>query len=132
MKKRFLFLCCLCLAVALVGCQKDDSPDIDNESIEVRSTAEDSIDVDSQGTVRKAAWDLIDAETRETVTHSWEDARVAVGEFEFWVFLDENPRYEKRYCYRVVFSTTHNDLTGPICMYLDISTLEHLGIDLYL
>ena len=115
MKKRFLFLCCLCLAVALAGCTKNDPPHID----------------DGYDEVRKAAWDLLSAGERETVKHSWEDAKVDVGEFNVYVL--ENSRYEEHYCYRVLFPaagrTPTGDviLTGPIVIHLDISTLEYIG-----
>ena len=113
MKKRFLFLCCLCLAVVLVGCQKDDSLPINVDNNEAR----------------EAAWDLLSAEARESVTHSWEDARVQVGKFSFLVSPLENPRFEKHYCYRVTFSAADDPFIFSI--YLDVSTLEYLGTDVH-
>ena len=115
MKKGFLFLCCLCLAVVLVGCTKNDSlPSL-------------PIDVDNNE-VREVAWDLLSTEDQETVTHSWEEARVREGKFDVYVL--ENARFEKHYCYSVAFSTTLDALLGPIVMYLDISTLECIGANL--
>ena len=117
MKKRFLFLCCLCLAVVLVGCQKNDSLDIDDDPPHID---------DGYDEVREAAWDLLSAGTRKTVAHSWEDARVDVGEFDVYVL--ENSRYEKHYCYRVIFGTKIDPFeSGPIVIFLDISTLEYIG-----
>ena len=117
MKKRFLFLCCLCLAVALAGCQKDDSPDIDDGPPHID---------DGYDEVRKAAWDLISAKNREIITHSWEDAKVDVGEFN--VYVPKNSRHEEHYGYRVIFGTKIDPFeSGPIVIFLDTSTLEYIG-----
>ena len=113
MKKRFLFLCCLCLAVVLVGCQKNDPPRVD----------------DGYDKVRKAAWDLLVAEELvETVTHSWEDAKVKVGEF--LVLTIPDFLFERHYCYHVVFLTTEDAILGPMGVFLDISSLERIGVRL--
>ena len=120
MKKRFLFLCCLCLSVVWVGCEKNDSLD-DVDGNEVQETARDLMEV------REAAWDFLGAKTQETVTHSWEDAMVGMVGFDFFDFSDENFPYEKyAYCYQVTFNTKA-DLLHPIRIYLDFTDLEYLG-----
>ena len=123
MKKRFLFLCCLCLSVVWVGCKKNDS-DIDVDGNEVQKTVRNFIEV------QKAAWDLISAEGRERVTHSWKGAKVEMVAFDFFYTSDESLlRVYAKYacCYQVTFNTTDEALLGPIWIYLADPTLEYLG-----
>ncbi|MDY4252902.1 MULTISPECIES: hypothetical protein [Bacteria] len=91
----------------------------------------DKLSSKQEGNIREAAYNWIDDTSKATIT-SWNTATIEEVRFDKEHLVTnktENVDIINKKTYKVTFTTTNDEILGPIIIYLDKDTLEVLGMD---